>query len=109
MIRVVLLIMPYVMLLFCNSKWIDDNVNIYKKKANKRLQPILYKLNGYKDVELGLIIYENFCYFNTILIVCESFLEYFLNINFERLLIFVFFCSLLFIGINNIISEIINK
>ena len=97
------------MLLFCNSKWMDDNVNICRKKANKRFQPILYKLNGYKDVELGLIIYEDFCYLNTILIVCESFLNYFLNIDFEYLLIIVFFCSLLFIGINNIISEIINR
>ena len=108
MIRFVLFIMPYFMLIFCNEKWKDDNVNLYKRKVNKYFQPILYRINKRKNIEIGLLIYEDFCYLYSCIIIIECVINYFFDKQFEFVLIIIFFCSLLFLGINNIISELKN-
>lgn len=108
-VRIVLLAFPYFMLVFCNEKWKIDNVNILKRKPNKRFQPFLYSKNKNATVEIGLLIYEDFCYVNTLIILTEIILKIFYDVQYERFLLVLFFLAMLFLGLNNIIAEFLNK
>ena len=112
LIHLLFAVLNYFMLFYFIYKFNCDNINLYKARISKVFQPILYnKHRKYQKVEIGLLIYEDYCHIFLFLMIIEFFLYCLFNFcPFNFLILFIIFMSSgLFMGMYMIISDIRNK